>query len=90
MSNAQTLGQFGGNRLHPTNSNPGSGFGNTYSGTISLTHVVSPNFLVDGYYGYTLVDTNVEQQRLDENLGWTVLGIPGLQSAASSTEAGRA
>ena len=35
---------------------------------------------MDGYYGYTLVDTNVEQQRLDENLGWSVLGIPGLQS----------
>ncbi len=80
MSNAQTLGQFGGNRLHPTNSNPGTGFGNTYSGTISVTHVVSPTFLIDGYYGYTLVDTNVEQDRLDENLGWTVLGIPGLQS----------
>ena len=80
MSNAQTLGQFGGNRLHPTNSNPGTGFGNTYSGTISVTHVVSPTFLIDGYYGYTLVDTNVEQQRLEENLGWTVLGIPGLQS----------
>ncbi len=80
MSNAQTLGPFGGNRLHPTNSNPGTGFGNTYSGTISLTHVVSPNFLIDGYYGYTLVDTNVEQQRLNENLGWSVLQIPGLQS----------
>ena len=81
MSNGQTLGQFGGNRLHPTNSNPGTGFGNTYSGTISLTHVVTPTFLIDGYYGYTLVDTNVEQQRLDENLGWSVLGIPGLQSS---------
>ena len=80
MSNAQTLGKFGGNRLHPTNSNPGTGFGNTYSGTISITHVVSPTFLIDGYYGYTLVDTNVEQQRLEENLGWSVLGIPGLQS----------
>lgn len=80
MLNAQTLGKYGGNRLHPTNSNPGTGFGNTYSGTISVTHVVSPSFVIDGYYGYTLVDTNVEQQRLDENLGWTVLGIPGLQS----------
>ena len=80
MTNGQTLGKFGGNRLHPTNSNPGMGFGNTYSGTISLSHVVSPTFLIDGYYGYTLVDTNVEQQRLDENLGWTVLGVPGLQS----------
>ncbi len=80
MQNGQTLGQFGGNRLHPTNSNPGTGFGNTYSGTISLTHVFTPNFVVDGYYGYTLVDTNVEQQRLDENLGFSVMGIPGLQS----------
>ena len=80
MANAQTLGPFGGNRLHPTNSNPGTGFGNTYSGTISVTKVVSPTFIVDGYYGYTLVDTNVEQQRLDENLGWSVLQIPGLQS----------
>ena len=80
MLNAQTLGQFGGNRLHPTNSNPGTGFGNTYSGTISFTHVFSPTFIVDGYYGYTLVDTNVEQERLDENLGWTVMQIPGLQS----------
>ncbi len=77
MSNGQTLGQFGGNRLHPTNSNPGTGFGNTFSGRISVTHVVSPTFLIDGYYGYTLADTNVEQQRLDENLGWSVLGIPG-------------
>ncbi len=81
MSNGQTLGQFGGNRLHPTNSNPGTGFGNTYSGTLSMTHVFTPNFVVDGYYGYTLVDTNVEQQRLDENLGWDVLQIPGLQSS---------
>ncbi len=81
MTNGQTLGKFGGNRLHPTNSNPGTGFGNTYSGTISLTHVVSPTFLIDGYYGYTLVDTNVEQQRLDENLGWSVLQVPGLQSS---------
>jgi len=30
-----------------------------------------------------LVDTNVEQQRLDENLGFTVLQIPGLQSSRS-------
>ena len=35
---------------------------------------------MDAYFGYTLVDTNIEQQRLDENLGFTFLGIPGLQS----------
>ncbi len=81
MANGQTLGPWGGNRLHPTNSNSGTGFGNTYSGTISVTHVVSPTFVVDGHYGYTLVDTNVEQQRLDENLGYTLMQIPGLQSS---------
>ena len=32
-TNDQLFGDFGGNYLHPSNSNPGDGFGNTYSGT---------------------------------------------------------
>ena len=81
MSNDQVFGEFGGIYLHPTNSNPGDGFGNTYSGTVSITYVATPNLVFDAYYGYTLVDTNVEQTQLDENVGWTLLGIPGLQSS---------
>ena len=80
MSNDQIFGELGGNYLHPTNSNPGQGFGNTYSGTLSTTYVASPNFVVDAYFGYTFVDTNVEQTQLDQNIGWDFLGIPGLQS----------
>ena len=80
MSNDQVFGDFGGVQLHPTNSNPGTGFGNTYSGTLSATYVASPNLVFDAYYGYTLVDTNVEQTQLGENVGWDLLGIPGLQS----------
>ncbi|MEZ5391969.1 MAG: TonB-dependent receptor [Bryobacterales bacterium] len=80
MDNGQALGVVGGRALHPTNSNPGHGFGNTYSGTLSLTYVVNPNLVFDAYSGYTLNDTNVEQEQLDENIGWTLLGIPGLQS----------
>ena len=80
MRNDQIFGNLGGNRLHPTNSNPGNGFGNSYSGTLSATYVASPNFVVDAYFGYTFVDTNVEQDNLDQNVGWDFLGIPGLQS----------
>jgi len=79
-TNPTVFGAAGGQNMHRTNSNPGVGFGNSYSGTASATYVFSPTFIVDGYFGYTLVDTNIEQQRLDENLGWTVWGVPGLQS----------
>jgi hypothetical protein len=79
-TNPQIFGDIGGNFLHPTNSNPGNGYGNTYSGTLSATYVMSPNFIVDAYFGYTLQDANVAQQRLDENLGFDFLGVPGLQS----------
>ncbi|MCB1022023.1 MAG: TonB-dependent receptor [Acidobacteria bacterium] len=81
MLNDQVFGEFGGVYLHPTNSNPGKGFGNTYSGTASVTYVANPNLVFDAYYGYTLVDTNVEQTQLDQNIGWDLLGIPGLQSS---------
>jgi len=79
MLNGQVFGGLGGNRLHATNSNPGRGFGNTYSGTLSTTYVATPNFVVDAYFGYTFVDTNVEQDNLDVNVGGD-LGIPGLAS----------
>ena len=80
MRNDQIFGNLGGNRLHPTNSNPGDGFGNSYSGTLSATYVANPNLVFDAYFGYTFVDTNVEQDNLDQNVGWDFLGIPGLQS----------
>ena len=76
-ANPTVFGDFGGNRLHRTNSNPGDGFGNTYAGTASLTYVVSPTFVLDGYFGVTRVDTNIEQALLDENVGLDFLEIPG-------------
>jgi hypothetical protein len=80
VTNDQLFGDFGGNFLHPSNSNPGTAFGNTYSGTLSTTYVATPNLIFDAYFGYTMVDTNVEQAQLDENIGFDFLGIPGLQS----------
>ena len=57
--------------------NPGKGFGNTWSGTLGSTHTFSPSFIVDAYFGYTLMDTNIEQPGLGPNRGSDELGIPG-------------
>ncbi len=76
MDNPQVFGEFGGNRLHRTNSNPGRGFGFTTSGTWSTTYVASPNLVFDGYFGFTWMDTNVAQANLDQNIGTDLLGIP--------------
>jgi len=77
MLNTQTFGDAGGPGISGAGGNPGSGFGNSYSGTVAATYVVSPSLIIDGNFGYTLMDTNVEQPLLDEKIGQTLLGIPG-------------
>ena len=57
--------------------NPGLGFGTTWSGTLATTYTVKPNFIIDAYYGYTLMDTNIEQPGLGPNRGRDELKIPG-------------
>lgn len=57
--------------------NPGVGFGSTWSGTLATTYTVKPNFIIDAYYGYTLMDTNIEQPGLGPNRGRDELKIPG-------------
>lgn len=77
MFNQEAFGQWGGPEISAAGGNPGNGFGGTYSGTLAATWVLTPNFIIDGNYGYTLMDTNVEQSRLDEKLGLEYLGLPG-------------
>ncbi|MEZ5353905.1 MAG: carboxypeptidase regulatory-like domain-containing protein [Bryobacteraceae bacterium] len=77
MNNPQVFGDLGGDQLSGAGGNPGYGFGNTYSFTGAVTHVFKPTFIMDAYYGYTRIDTAVEQSRLDEKLGLDFLGIPG-------------
>ena len=79
--NPQQYGPLGGPGFSPSNSAVGTGGGHIYSGTLSATYIFSPNLIADAYYGYSRNDPNTAQQRLNENLGWTVLGIPGLQSS---------
>jgi hypothetical protein len=57
--------------------NPGTGFGTTWSGTLGTTYTIRPNLIMDAYYGYTMMDTNIEQPGLGPNTGRDVLKIPG-------------
>jgi hypothetical protein len=79
--NPQQYGALGGPGFSPSNSAVGVGGGHIYSGTLSATYIFGPNLIADAYYGYSRNDPNTAQQRLNENLGWTLLGIPGLQSS---------
>lgn len=57
--------------------NPGKGYGDTYSLTAAMTYTISPTMILDTNFGYTKMNTNVEQPGLDKNIGLDVLGIPG-------------
>jgi hypothetical protein len=78
MSNQQSFGDaLGGPPVSDAAGNPGKGFGGTWSSTLAATYILKPTFIIDAYFGYTLMDTNVEQPRLDEKIGLDFLGIPG-------------
>lgn len=78
--NPQQYGTLGGPSMSPTNTAVGNGWGHLFSGTISGSYVISPNLVVDAYYGYSRNDMSTRQQQLDQNPGWTLLQIPGLQT----------
>ncbi|MDZ7640032.1 MAG: TonB-dependent receptor [Bryobacterales bacterium] len=69
------FGEIGGGPI--AFGNPGNGFGSTWSGTLGTTHTFTPSFIVDAYFGYTLMDTNIEQPGLGPNRGIDELKIPG-------------
>lgn len=81
--NPPPFGRLAGPAVHPTDSRPGQGFGNTYSGTVSTTYVASPNLVFDGYYGAMLLDTNALFPHMDQNIGRDLLGIPGANGETS-------
>src|SRR5258706_532682 len=78
MSNQQSFGDaLGGPPVSDAAGNPGKGFGGTLNSALAATYILKPTFIIDAYFGYTLMDTNVEQPRLDEKIGLDFLGIPG-------------
>jgi hypothetical protein len=79
--NPQQYGLLGGPGFSPSNSAVGTGGGHVYSGTVAATYIFSPNLIADAYFGYSRNDANTAQQLLNQNLGYTLLEIPGLQSS---------
>jgi hypothetical protein len=78
---AQVFGPAGGPPMSRTSIAAGTIEGHLFNGTISATYVATPNVVIDGYFGYHRADVSTRPQRTDENLSWTVLQIPGLQSS---------
>jgi hypothetical protein len=78
MHNPEIFGErLGGVYVASYGGNSGEGWGGTYSTTIGANYVVTPKFVVDANFGWTRMDTNVEQCCLDSKIGLDVLGIPG-------------
>jgi len=77
MDDPPAFGAIGGPQLGSTGGAEGAGRGNVFSNTVTGNYVVSPRFVIDGYFGYTLQDSNQEPPGLSQNVGSQVLGIPG-------------
>jgi Carboxypeptidase regulatory-like domain/TonB dependent receptor len=80
-SNPQQYGLLGGPGFSASNTAVGNGLGHIYSGTVSGTYIFGPNLIADAYYGYSRNNAQAIPENLDENLGWTLMAIPGLQSS---------
>ncbi len=79
--NPPQFGELGGRGIENRGSYDGTGFGDTLSMTYSAIYSVTPNLVLDGYFGITRIENRVENIRLDENLGLDFLGIPGTNGA---------
>ena len=82
--NPQIFGLLGGPPVSPTNGAVGVGAAHVYNGTISATYVFGANLLMDAYFGYSRNNMYSKQPYQDQNLGWTLLGIPGLNTSGLS------
>ncbi len=80
-SNPQQYGVLGGPGYSASNTAVGNGLGHVYSGTGSATYIFSPTLIADAYYGYTRNNAQALPELLNENLGWTLMAIPGLESS---------
>jgi Carboxypeptidase regulatory-like domain/TonB dependent receptor len=76
----QQFGLLGGPNYSTANSAAGTGTGPVYSGTASATYIFTPNLIADAYYGYTINASTAVPQALNQNLAFSVMAIPGLQS----------
>jgi hypothetical protein len=55
----------------------GRATGNSFSTTFAGTYVFRPSFIVDAYFGWTRMQGDSRQPRLEEKVGLDVLRLPG-------------
>jgi len=77
----QMFGLLGGPAYSPSNTAVGIGEAHVFSGTVSATYVISPSLVADAYFGYSRNDMDSKQPFQNQNLGWTLLQIPGLNTS---------
>lgn len=81
MINPTAFGDLGGPNISSAGGNPGHGYGNTYTLTLAGTYLVGPTFIIDAYWGWSRMGTNVVTPGLNEKRG-LALGIPGTNGPA--------
>lgn len=79
--NPQIFGLLGGPPVSPSNGAVGVGASNDYNDSVSATYVFTPSLLIDAFWGLSRNDMYSHQPHQDQNLGWTLLGIPGLDTS---------
>lgn len=82
--NPQIFGLLGGPSVSPANISVGVGGANVYNATVSATYVFGVHLLADAYFGYSRIDMYSNQPYQRQNLGSTLLQIPGLSTAGLS------
>jgi hypothetical protein len=76
------FGALGGPGMSNTNTAQGSGNTNVFNGTVSGTYIISPSLIFDAHYGYDVNIAVSNQPAQDQNFGWTVMKIPGLDTSS--------
>lgn len=79
--NPQIFGLLGGSQVSPSNGATGTGGSHVFNGTISASYVFSPHLFLDAFFGYNRGDLWANQPNRNQNLGWTLLAIPGLNTS---------
>ena len=82
--NPVIFGLLGGPVVSPTNISAGVGAAKVWNNTVSASYIFSPSLLLDAFFGYSRIDMYSKQPNQEQNLGYTLLKIPGLDTSGLS------
>src|SRR5260370_10088674 len=82
----EQFGVLGGPNMSNANTGGGLGATNVFNGTVSGTYIISSNLIFDAHFGYDVNIAYSKQPAQDQNLGWTLMQIPGLNTSGQSAK----